>query len=108
MANLKDIAYIIRSKNAGPFLITLDIFFKSKEIYERIKKRDIINIKKISELFKVPKEVIVGIYHIDDINAIKITLRRLIPSGSIFDKDIYGAQQHYPLLRIEIPEDIIE
>ena len=34
---LKEIAKIIRSKNAGPFEITMDIIFKSVEEYEAVK-----------------------------------------------------------------------
>ena len=31
------------------------------------------------------------------------TIRRLIPSGEIGDTDVYGAQQHAPLLVLELP-----
>ena len=34
--------------------------------------------------------------------AIKITLPRLHPSGDPLDNDVYGAQQHAPLLGLEI------
>jgi len=106
MANLIKYAYIIRSKNAGPFLITLDIFFKSRDIYEKIKRLRIFSIEELAKLFNVSKDDIKGVYFIDNINTVKITLRRPTPSGSIYDKDIYGAQQHNPLLKIEIPEDL--
>ena len=33
----------------------------------------------------------------------KATLPRLIPAGDIGDTDVYGAQQHAPLLDVEIP-----
>ena len=36
--------------------------------------------------------------------AIKITIPRLVPSGDPGDTDVYGAQQHAPLLDIEIPD----
>jgi hypothetical protein len=35
--------------------------------------------------------------------AFKATLPRLVPAGDIGDTDVYGAQQHAPLLDIEIP-----
>ncbi|RLG60008.1 hypothetical protein DRN84_04510 [Candidatus Geothermarchaeota archaeon] len=40
--------YIIRSKNASPFLITLDIFFKAGDIYEKIKRLGIFSIRGFS------------------------------------------------------------
>ena len=36
-------------------------------------------------------------------NAFKATIPRLIPSGDVGDTDVYGAQQHAPLLEVEIP-----
>ena len=33
----------------------------------------------------------------------KATLPRRIPSGAVGDTDVYGAQQHAPLLDIEVP-----
>ena len=34
--------------------------------------------------------------------AFKATLPRLVPAGEIGDTDVYGAQQHAPLLDIEL------
>ena len=39
----------------------------------------------------------------DQAYAIKITMKRLIDSGTIGDTDVYGAQQHAPLMNIIIP-----
>ena len=36
-------------------------------------------------------------------NAFKATIPRRIPSGDVGDTDIYGAQQHAPLLDVDIP-----
>jgi hypothetical protein len=36
-------------------------------------------------------------------NAIKITLRRPRTQGSFGESDIYGCQQHVPLLGIAVP-----
>ena len=99
-----ELASIVRSKNAGPFQLTLDIFFKDRKTYEKVKKTNAINTQKISELYGILEED-VRIYEIDRVKAIKISIRRLIPSGDIFDTDIYGAQQHAPLLGIEISEE---
>ena len=35
--------------------------------------------------------------------AIKATFPRLVPAGGIGDTDVYGCQQHAPLLDVEIP-----
>ena len=46
----------------------------------------------------------VKIVHFDAANAIKITMPRKGPtSGAPGDRDVYGAQQHGPLLGLMIP-----
>jgi hypothetical protein len=35
--------------------------------------------------------------------AFKAILPRLVPAGDIGDTEVYGAQQHGPLLEVEIP-----
>ena len=41
----------------------------------------------------------------DPASAIKVTFRRRIPSGAVGDTDIYGAQQHAPLLDVYVDEE---
>ena len=55
---LRDIAKVVRSKNAGPFEITLDIIFKSKEDYEAVKRSGVITRELVSELYNVPTQAI--------------------------------------------------
>lgn len=100
---LKDIAKVIRSKNAGPFEITMDIIFKTKKDYEEIKNRGIITKELISKLYQIPVEKIITFVYFDAANAIKITLPRPRPQGSIGETDMHAAQQHVPLMNIEIP-----
>jgi hypothetical protein len=102
MDNLIDLASILRSKNAGPLNVTFDIIFSEKETYNRVKNSKVINKKLISTLYKVAKEDIL-IMEYGVVNAIKITIPRKITSGDIKDTDIYGCQQHGPLLTIKIP-----
>jgi hypothetical protein len=102
---LEALAEIIRSKNAGPFRFTFDIIFKDFETYERVKKTGIINPDRIAKLYHIPVEQVVNFIEFDPAKAIKATIVRPRGSGSIGDTDIYGAQQHAPLLDIEIPID---
>ncbi len=99
---LKDFAKVIRSKNAGPFEITMDIIFKTKEDYEEIKSREVITKELISKLYNIPVEKIITFVYFDAANAIKITLPRPRPQGSIGETDMHAAQQHVPLMGIEI------
>ena len=100
---LYDLAKVLRSKNSGPFEITLDIIFSNKDDYERVKNSEIINKKLISELYNVSMDDISVLVNYDQAYAIQITMKRLIDSGTIGDTDVYGAQQHAPLMNIIIP-----
>ena len=51
MKTLGELAKIIRSKNAGPFVITFDIMFETSEVYKHVVNSNIINIERFSKLF---------------------------------------------------------
>ena len=103
MATLADLTSVLRSKNAGALLCTMDLMFDDVETYERVRDSGIITPALIASLYSVSQNQ-VSIIPYDVAMAIKITVPRLVPSGSFGDTDIYGAQQHGPLLDIEIPD----
>ena len=95
---LKDIANVIRSKNAGPFELTLDILLKDEEMFEKLRKADIINKQVIACLYQIPEENVISIVYFPNAKAIKSTIVRPLPSGALGERDVYGAQQHAPLV----------
>jgi len=97
---LIDIATVIRSKNAGPGELTLDIIFKTREWFDRVVAADAINKQLIARLYQQPEEVVASVVAFEPASAIKATLRRSLASGAVGDTDIYGAQQHAPLLGV--------
>jgi hypothetical protein len=101
--SLKDIAKVVRSKNAGPFEITFDVIFKTREDYEAVKATGIITRELISKLYDVPTQRIVTFLYFDAANAIKATIPRPRPQGSIGEIDMHAAQQHVPLMNVLIP-----
>jgi len=98
---LSDITDIIRSKNAGPYELTFDLMFKTDAWYRTVTDAGVIDEALICTLYKLPPEDVLGMIHFAPAKAIKITIRRPIPSGSIGETDVYGAQQHAPLLDLE-------
>ena len=95
---LTEIASVIRSKNSGPYELTFDVIFKDFEMYERVKAAKIFNEKMFASLYHVPESDIIGVVHFDPAKAIKTTIVRPISSGSLCETDVYGAQQHAPLM----------
>ena len=100
---LYDLAKVIRSKNSGPFAITLDVLFDNPEIYKSIKENNLITKPLISELYGIAEENITQIVFFDPAMGFKITFDRKVSSGTSFDTDVYGAQQHAPLGELMIP-----
>jgi hypothetical protein len=93
---------LIRSKNAGPFQLTFDIMFRSRESFQKVRDCGIISPATISSLYQVPIEK-VHFFVVDEVNAIKITIPRPVFSGDLDDTDMYGGQFHGPLVRLLIP-----
>ncbi|MFZ5951818.1 MAG: DUF4387 domain-containing protein [Candidatus Rifleibacteriota bacterium] len=99
--NILEAAKVIRSKNAGPYELTFDIMFKNREFYDLFKNGNIINHDLVAGLLKIKHQDILNIIWFAPANAVKITIKRPMPSGAPGETDIYGAQQHAPLLQIE-------
>ena len=98
---LKDVANVIRSKNAGPYELTLDVLLRDDEVFERVRKADIINKNTIAELYHIPVEDVLSIVYFPNARAIKATIVRPCASGALQERDVYGAQQHGPLVNFE-------
>ena len=97
---LKDIASVIRSKNAGPFELTFDIMLREQSHYDQIKRANALTPELMAKSYGVPLSEILDIIYFDPARAIKVTMRRPLPSGDPGDSDVYGAQQHAPLLAL--------
>jgi len=103
MTKLTDIASVIRSKNSGPYELTLDIIFNEYSDYEKVKQGGFINDELICKLYSVTPDKIIKIVAFDAAKAIKATIIRPLCSGDLGETDVYGAQQHAPLLTLEFP-----
>ena len=95
---LKDVANVIRSKNAGPYELTLDVLLKDDEVFTKLREADIINKETIAHLYQIPVEDVLSIVYFPNARAIKATIVRPLPSGAMGERDVYGAQQHAPLV----------
>lgn len=99
---LIDIASVIRSKNSGPYELTFDVIFKDFETYEKVKAAQAVSKEKFCALYGIPETDVFHLVYFDPAKAVKITIRRPIPSGALGETDVYGAQQHAPLMGMEI------
>ena len=98
---LIDYTKMLRSKNAGPLWLTMDLAFADKSTLIKILESGILREETIAALYQVPADM-VRIIPYPVVNAIKITIPRTHPSGDLADSDIYGCQQHMLLANLEV------
>lgn len=99
---LYNAASVLRSKNSGPFEITLDVLFRDPDVYRKVKDSGLINKETVSKLYNIEPESITHIVFFDQALGFKITFARKVSSGTFLDRDVYGAQQHAPLMELEV------
>ena len=102
MPTLSQLTTVLRSKNAGPFLITLDLVFPDRESFGRVLDSKALNQAAVASRYGVePGDV--SIIPFEAINTIKVTFPRWgASSGAPGDRDVYGAQSHAPLLDLAV------
>ena len=102
MAKLWEVTKLVRSKNAGPFVLTFDIMFDDAEVYEQVRDSGVLNKKLVAEMYQ-QNEADVLFFNCDNALAIKFSFPRSVASGDLADGDCFGGQQYAPLLEIEVP-----
>lgn len=88
MTTLSDVAMKIRSKNAGPFWLTIDIFCESREAFEQACR--------ISDNERVASALGTKVadlkrFEIANLNVLKFSLPRPEIQGTRYDRDMHGA-----------------
>ncbi len=102
MPRLYDVALVLRSKNAGPFTLTIDVILPSLECAEKVYSA--LTPEAVAELYRVGVEDVLGIILVRELRAVKVNIARRVPAGEPGDADVYGAQQHVPLGLLEVDE----
>jgi hypothetical protein len=98
---LGDLASIVRSKNAGPFWMTLDVIFNDTPAYEWVASQQVITAHIVAELYRVDPAT-VRVFQLPAINVIKASLPRRVPQGGIADSDMHSGQQQVPLALLSV------
>lgn len=103
---LKELVKVCRSKNSSPFELTLDIIFRNESDYQSLKNANFFTVSLFAEIYQLPETAIQSVVYFDPALAVKANIARRVISGSPGDSDVYGAQQHAPLLDLIIPSTI--
>ncbi len=78
----------VRSKNAGPFWVTIDIFCGSKAAFDAVSAK--LSTERVAALYKARPETLKR-FDIADLNVVKFSLPRPVVQGSREDRDMHGA-----------------
>jgi len=103
MARLRDLATLMRSKNAGPFQVTIDIMFADRATYERVRDSGTVTVERVAAGYRVPADD-VAVLTYDPAYAIKVVLRRPVSGGDLGDTDVAGGQQFALMVDWEVPD----
>jgi len=99
---LYDLAQVIRSKNAGPFTLTVDLMFAEREDLRRALAAADFTPERIAEMYGVAPAA-VRIIPFERVLTVKVTMPRPgASSGAPGDTDVYGCGQHFPLANIDV------
>ena len=99
MPKLGAVAKKVRSKNAGPFWLTIDIFCGDPAVYARVVQG--LRTDQVATLFDAEPQLIKR-FDIPDLNVVKFSLPRPKTQGAAADRDIHGASWAALLAEAEI------
>ena len=99
---LSERASIIRSKNAGPFCLTIDVFFADAESYELARGSALLTVTGVARAYGVDEGSVKGVWWDDRIRGAKVSLLRWSSSSDPFCTDLFGAHLHTPLASSEL------
>jgi len=99
---LGELASQVRSKNAGPFWMTIDVFFDTDETYERATRSALTDVDVISALYATDPAT-VKVFCLPQLRALKVSVPRPTAQGSVGERDMHAGQQYVPLLDLPMP-----
>lgn len=107
---LADLCQVMRSKNAGPFEITLDAVFLSNEEFEYVKNSNILTRTNVASALDIEPDDIIWMGFFEPASAFKVTIPRVrggkrTSAGGFMENDVHGSQEHIGLATLELPKN---
>ena len=103
MPKLSEVCRHVRSKNAGPFWITVDLSFPDQESFNRHACSEALKPAAIAKVFGVDA-ALVKQFLIENLAVVKISYPRRSPQGGAHERDMHGGQQYVRLLDLELEQ----
>lgn len=101
MPKVSDACRYVRSKAAGPFWVTIDLFFDGPDAYSAHHDSPALGADSIARLYNVdPKWV--KRTAVESLQVVKISYPRATPQGWITERDLHSGQQFARILDLEL------
>jgi hypothetical protein len=97
---LGELALEVRSKNAGPFWLTIEALLPDDTTYAVADA--LITTDVIAALYRVAPQSL-QIFRIPQLRAVKVSFPRPVVQGSLHDRDMHAGQHHVPLANLTVP-----
>jgi hypothetical protein len=104
---LSDLTHVFRSKNAGPYEITIDAIFTSEDAYQTVKNSSLLSPENVANALGISTQDIIWLGFMDAALAFKVTIPRIrggkrAAAGSFMENDVHGSQQHLGLANLKL------
>jgi hypothetical protein len=83
-------------------MLTFDVMFETEAVYRHVLRAGALTRSSFAALYGVPEGTVM-FFECDAARAIKISIPRPCRQGSRDDGDLFGGQQHAPLVDISLP-----
>ncbi len=101
MATIKDVCRHVRSKNAGPFWVTVDLFFDGEESFERYRDSAALGPELFARLYGA-EPALVKRFAVPSLHVVKISYPRATAQGGMVERDMHAGQQYVRLLDVDL------
>jgi hypothetical protein len=101
MAKVRDVCRHVRSKNAGAFWVTIDLFFDGHDNYLRYGQSQALRPAAIASLYGADPARVKRM-PVESLAMVKISYPRPSPQGGIVERDMHSGQQFVRLLDVEL------
>jgi hypothetical protein len=101
MPKVKEVCRHVRSKVAGPFWVTIDLYFDSQESFDEYAHSPALSAEAVASVYQIDPEGVL-LYPIPQLQVLKIAYPRKAPQGSVEERDLHSGQQFVYLLDVEL------
>ena len=101
MPTVNDVCTLVRSKNAGPYWVTFDLFFDGQENFARYAGSKALGPQLFAQLFGADPRMVKR-FSVKSLDMVKISYPRATPQGGMVERDLHSGQQFVRLLSVEL------